>query len=107
MNRRRFRSVRTKFLLGCLVAIVASGIVIYASFSSAAEKQSEQSMRARAVGLAENTAFLTAPLIAFESRNEMTKALKLLAADPDFAYALISDETGRPLASIHADGVSR
>ena len=98
----RFLSIRGKLILGALAAIAGSGTVSYLSFSSVAEQQSLRNLRARAAGLAEHTAFLTAPLIAFDSYAELTRALQALAADPDFGYALITNEEHKVLASIKA-----
>jgi PAS domain S-box-containing protein len=100
MNQRRpLRSIRTKFLLVGLAAVLLSGSV---SFFLAAEqrRQLEQQARSSAVAMAEQTGFAMAPLIAFDSRDEMKKALELLRTNPDFAWARVSGETGAPLASV-------
>ena len=94
------RSIRTKFLLVGSAAVLLSGSV---SFFLAAEqrRQLEDELRSSAVNLARQTEFVMAPLIAFDSRDEMKKALELLRTNPDFAWARVSDETGRrwfPLA---------
>ena len=98
-----FRSIRTKFILGALAAIAGSGIISYISFSRAAEQHSVESLQANAIGLAEGTAFMVAPLIAFESINEMNKILEGLTRNPDFSYALISDNNHKLIASNGAD----
>ena len=92
-QRRRFRSIRTKFLLVGLAAVLLSGSV---SFFLAAEqrRQLEQAARTSAVNMARQTGFAMAPLIAFDSIDEMRKALDLLRANPDFAWARVSGETG-------------
>jgi signal transduction histidine kinase/CheY-like chemotaxis protein/HAMP domain-containing protein len=93
------RSIRTKFLLVGLSAVVLCGSV---SFFLAAEqrRQLEQQLRSSAIDLARQTEFAMAPLVAFESRDEMKKALELLRANPDFAWARVSSETGALLASV-------
>ena len=93
------RSIRTKFLLVGFAAVLLSGSV---SFFMAAEqrRQMEDQLRSGAVNLARQTEFVMAPLIAFDSRDEMKKALELLRTNPDFAWARVSDETGTPLVSV-------
>src|SRR5580704_10095688 len=105
------RSIRTKFLLVGFAAVLLSGSV---SFFLAAEQRSqmEDQLRSSAINLAKQTEFVMAPLIAFDSREEIKKALQLLRTNPDFAWASVSDETGAPLASaggapmIRCDGKS-
>jgi PAS domain S-box-containing protein len=99
MLRLPFHSIRTKFLLVGLAAVLLSGSV---SFFLAAEqrRQLEQQLRSSAVNIANQTKFVMAPLIAFDSRDEMKKALELLRTNPDFAYARVSDGTGTALASV-------
>src|SRR5580704_736588 len=100
MNLRRpLHSIRTKFLLVGLAAVLLSGSV---SVFLAAEqrRQLEQQARSSAVNMAEQTGFAMAPLIAFDSRDEMKKALELLRTNPDFAWARVSGETGKLLASV-------
>jgi PAS domain S-box-containing protein len=96
-----FHSIRTKFLLVGLAAVLLSGCV---SFFLAAEqrRQVEQQLRSSAANTASQTVFVMAPLIAFDSRDEMVRALGLLRTNPDFAYARVFDETGTPLASVGA-----
>src|SRR5258708_2486217 len=106
-----FRSIRTKFLLVGLASVFLCGS---GSFFLAAEqrRQLEQQRRSSAVNVADQAGFVMAPLIAFDSRDEMKKALELLRANPDFAWARVSDETGAPLESvgvaapIRCDGLS-
>jgi PAS domain S-box-containing protein len=97
--RRVFRSIRIKFLVVGLAAVLVSGSV---SFFLAAEqrRQLEQQLRSSAANIATQTEFVMAPLIAFDSKDEMQKALELLRTNPDFAYARIFSETGAPLASV-------
>src|SRR5580704_1009550 len=100
MNQRRpLRSIRTKFLLVGLAAVLLSGSV---SVFLAAEqrRQLEQQARSSAVDMAEQTGFAMAPLIAFDSRDEMKKVLNLMRTNPDFAWARVSGETGAPLVSV-------
>src|SRR3984957_12738837 len=95
------RSIRTKFLLVGFAAVLLSGSV---SFFLAAEqrRQLEDQLRSSAVNLARQTEFVMAPLIAFDSRDEMKKALALLHTNPDFAWAIVFDEAGTPLVSVGA-----
>src|ERR1700722_13611128 len=97
--RRPLRSIRTKFLVVGLAAVVLCGSV---SFFLAAEqrRQLEQQLRSSAVNMAKVTGFEMGPLIAFESRDQMKQALELLRTNPDFAWARVSDETGAPLVSV-------
>jgi len=100
MNQRRpLHSIRTKFLLVGLAAVLLSGSV---SVFMAAEqrRQLEQQARSSAVNMARQTGFAMAPLIAFDSMDEMRKALELLRTNPDFAWARVSGESGEPLASV-------
>jgi PAS domain S-box-containing protein len=82
-----------------LAAVLLTGSV---SFFLAAEqrRQLEQQERLSAVNMANQTKFVMVPLIAFDSRDEMKKALELLRTNPDFAYASVFGETGTPLASV-------
>src|SRR5579872_3986735 len=91
-------SIRNRFLLVGLAAVLFSGTV---SFGLAVEQriQSEQQLVSSAVNIAKQTGFVMAPLIAFDSREEMKKALELMRTNPDFAYARVSGETGAELAS--------
>ncbi len=91
-------SIRTKFTAGSLAAILLSAAFSYLAFSRAAERFSLNAVQARANALANNTAFVVAPLIAFESQSEIRKAVNLLSADPDFVSATVRDAEGRPLA---------
>jgi PAS domain S-box-containing protein len=93
------RSIRTKFLVvGLTAALVTGG----ASLFLAAEAQSHfrSQLVQSTVNIAQQTAFVTAPLVAFESRVELKKALELLKINPDFAYARISDKKRAPLISV-------
>jgi transcription-repair coupling factor (superfamily II helicase) len=60
-----------------------------------------ENMRANAVSLAENTSLQVAPLIAFDSFNEMKKVLDLARGNPDFVYATITDEAHKTLAEVN------
>jgi PAS domain S-box-containing protein len=93
------RSIRTKFLVVGLTAALVSGA---ASLFLAGEAQSQfrSQLVQNTVNLAQQTAFVTAPLVAFDSRSELKKALELLQINPDFVYARVSDEKGAPLASV-------
>jgi two-component system sensor histidine kinase/response regulator len=93
------RSIRTKFLVVGLAAVLLCGSV---SFFLAAEqrRQLEQQLRTSAINMANETEFVMAPLIAFDSTDEIKRALELLRTNPDFSWARVSDETGAPLASV-------
>ena len=93
------RSIRTKFLVVGLTAALVSG---GASLFLAAEAQSQfrSQLLLNTINTAQQTAFVTAPLVAFESRSELKKALEQLEIDPDFAYGRISDERGTALVSL-------
>src|ERR1700730_13230527 len=93
------RSIRTKFLVVGLTAALVSGA---ASLFLAAEAQSQfrSQLQLNTINMAQQTAFVTAPLVAFDSRSELKKALELLQINPDFAYARVSDEKGAPLVSV-------
>ena len=105
MKKRTFRlnSVRTKFIAGSFVAILSSACASYLLLARAVERQSMESMRANAISLVENTALQTAPLIAFESYNEMKKLLDLARANPDFVYASITDDSHHTLAAVNGE----
>ncbi len=93
------RSIRTKFLVVGLTAALVSGA---ASLFLAGEAQSQfrSQLVQNTINMAQQTAFVTAPLVAFDSRAELKKALELLQINPDFAYARVSDEKGAPLVSV-------
>ncbi|MGI8960911.1 MAG: ATP-binding protein [Bryobacteraceae bacterium] len=94
-------SLRVKFLVGCSVAILGSALTAYLSFSHVAQQYALGAIEGRADALAKNTAFVAAPLIAFDSRKELKKAVDLLQADRDFFDAEIRDPEGHVLASSH------
>jgi PAS domain S-box-containing protein len=93
------RSIRTKFLVVGLAAVLLCGSL---SLFLAAEqrRELEQQLRSSARNMAEQAAFVMGPLIAFDSRDEMKQALELLRTNPDFSWATVSDEAGAPLASV-------
>jgi PAS domain S-box-containing protein len=94
-----FRSIRTKFLTVGLAAVLLSGSV--SLFLAAEEHQRfAQQLRSNAINIAKQTAFVVAPLIAFDSRDEMKKALELLRTNSDFAYAKVTAQSGAPIASL-------
>jgi PAS domain S-box-containing protein len=99
----RFRmfphSIRAKFLVVGLTAVLMVGAVSLI-LTGAAQRLLRQQSQTNAVDLAKQMAFVAGPLIAFDSRNELTKALELLSADPDFAYARVSDQSGTPLVAL-------
>src|ERR1700730_12582607 len=88
----RPHSIRAKFLAAGLPAVLMSGGVSLV-VTGAAQRLLRQQSQANAIDLAEQMAFVAGPLIAFDSRSELTKALELLSADPDFAYARVSDQS--------------
>src|ERR1700733_9598541 len=92
------RSIRTKFLLAGLAAVLFSGSVSY--FLAARQGRTlEQGLQSSALSASTQTAFLMAPLIAFDSRDEMNKALAMVRANPDFASSAVFGESGERLAS--------
>jgi PAS domain S-box-containing protein len=94
-----FRSIRTRFLVAGLAAVLLSG-GLGVFLAATAQRQIHRQLRANAASIAQQTAFVMAPLVAFDSRNEINKALSLLQANPDFAYAQVSNEEGARLASV-------
>jgi two-component system sensor histidine kinase/response regulator len=83
-----------------LAAVCLSGSVnlIMATIE---RRRSKDELRTHAASVAKQTAFVSAPLVEFDSRAEIGKALELLRAeDPDFVYARVCDEVGAPLASV-------
>ena len=96
---RPLRSIRTKFLIVGLAAVVLCGSL---SLFLAAEqrRQLEQQLQSSALNIAKQTSFVMGPLIAFDSRDQMKQALELLRTNPDFVWATVYDEQGMPLASV-------
>ena len=94
-----FRSIRTKVLVAS-VAVILVEIAAFLFLAAAAHRQSRQQLKANAIGIAKQAAFVTAPLVVFDSRTEMKKALELLQTNPDFAYAQVRDERGASMASL-------
>jgi PAS domain S-box-containing protein len=92
-------SIRAKFLVVSLVAASLSGAAILI-LAATEDRQLETQFRASAIGGAKQSAFTIAPLIAFDSRVEMHKALELMHMNPELVYSRISDENGVPLASV-------
>ena len=71
------RSIRTKFLLVGFAAVLVSGSV--SIFQAANQRRLLQDeLHSSAINLARQTEFVMAPLVAFDSRDEMKKALELL-----------------------------
>jgi PAS domain S-box-containing protein len=97
--RRLSSSIQTKFLLVGLAAAVAVGLAAVLGVTTAQGLLREQA-RDNAVDVAKQVAFIAGPLIAFDSHSELKKALELLRADPDFAYAQVRDNAGKPLATV-------
>jgi PAS domain S-box-containing protein len=96
----RLPSIRTKFLLVGLAAVVCSGLVNL-MMAAIQWRRSREELRNHSVSVAKQTAFVVAPLVEFESRDELAKALELLRLDdPDFAYARVCDEHAVPLGSV-------
>lgn len=92
-------SLRAKVLAGCSIAIIGSAIGAWFAFSRVAEKYALSAIQGRADALVKNTAFVAAPLIAFDSSAELKKSLDLLRADPDFVSARVLDADRHVLAS--------
>jgi PAS domain S-box-containing protein len=93
------RSIRTKFLVVGLAAVFAVGLSGFFETTGVQRLLRDQS-RAHVVDIAKQAAFIAGPLIAFDSRSELRKALELLRADPDFAYAQVTDNAGQPLGTV-------
>jgi|SRR5579862_40092 len=102
---RFFNSIRVTFAAGSFIAILGSGTACYFLLSAVVQKEWLAALQANAVSLAENTAFVARPLVAFESTAEIKKVLTLLTANPDFAYASVTDQTHRSIAAIHPDRI--
>jgi PAS domain S-box-containing protein len=92
-------SIRTKFLVVGLVAAFAVGLADLFETAGVQRMLRDQS-RAHVIEIARQASFIAGPLIAFDSRSELRKALELLRADPDFAYAQVTDKSGEPLATV-------
>src|ERR1700686_5058538 len=92
-------SIRTKFLVVGLAAVFAVGLSGFFETAGVQRLLRDQS-RAHVVDIAKQVAFIAGPLIAFDSRSELRKALELLRADPDFAYAQVNDNAGQPLGTV-------
>src|SRR5258708_12354450 len=85
------------------VVRLTAGLVTGAAslfLAAEAQKQFRSQLLLNIINMAQQTAFVTAPLVAFDSRGELKKALEQLQVDPDFAYGRISDEKGAPLISV-------
>jgi PAS domain S-box-containing protein len=93
------QSIRTKFLVVGLAAAFAVGLADLFETAGVQRMLRDQS-RAHLIEIARQASFIAGPLIAFDSRSELGKALELLRADPDFAYAQVTDKSGAPLATI-------
>jgi signal transduction histidine kinase/CheY-like chemotaxis protein len=98
----RWTSIRVKLICSCAIAVLGCGAISSIAFVSIAESQFLEHIRAHALALAKDTAFVVAPLIAFESHSELSKVIGLMRADPDFAYAMLFDEDGAPLVVLNA-----
>jgi HAMP domain-containing protein len=93
------RSIRTKFVVVGLAAVIAVGLAgLFATVG--VQRLLRDQSRAHVVDIAKQAAFIAGPLIAFDSQSELGKALELLRADPDFAYAQVTDGAGKPLATV-------
>ncbi len=101
MNNGYLHSIRARFLA---VGLAACGVAIGASLFLAAtsERKTMSNLEQSGIHLAERTAFATAPLIAFDSRIELAKALETLRGDRDFLFARIRNDAGEVLASTGA-----
>jgi PAS domain S-box-containing protein len=93
------RSIRTKFLVVGLAAALVVGFADLFEISGVQRLLRDQS-RAHVIDIAKQAAFMAGPLIAFDSISELRRALELLRADPDFAYAQVTDNAGKPLATV-------
>ncbi len=93
------RSIRTKVLVVGLTAALVSGAASL-FLAAEAQRQFRNQLLLNTIHVAQQTVFVTAPRVAFDSRGELKKALELLKINPDFAYARVSDEKGTPLISV-------
>ena len=95
----KFRSIRNKFLVvGLGAGVISIGASLF--LAATADQKFASNLRINARHAAEQTAYITAPLIAFNSKSEITKALSLLKADPDFAYVQLRDAEGKVIAAM-------
>src|SRR5580693_1048931 len=94
-----FRSIRTRVSTVRLVAVIIEAAALcFLAFT--ADHQFRDQLRADAVATSAQAAFVAAPLVAFDSREELKKALELLRTDSDFAYAQVSNDKGASLAAL-------
>src|ERR1700681_1210400 len=92
-------SIRTKFLVVGLAAVFAVGLSGFFETAGVQRLLRDES-RAHVIDVAKQAAFIAGPLIAFDSQAELSRALELLRADPDFVYAQVTDNAGKPLATV-------
>jgi PAS domain S-box-containing protein len=88
----RYRSIRTKLLVGGIAVVMLSGSVSL-FLQTVWRRQVDAQVREGAIGIARQTAFVAGPLIAFGSQSELARSLEMLRANPDFVYAAVSDKT--------------
>jgi PAS domain S-box-containing protein len=92
------RSIRSRVLaLGLGMTLIEVAALSFVAESAA--RQFHDQLRADAIATAKQASFVAAPLVAFESHDELKKALALLRTDADFAYARVFDDHGVLLAS--------
>lgn len=107
MGRSKGASIRTRILMGCLLAILLPSLAGFTFLVAAAGESSKAAARNHLFSLADQVAFTVAPLVAFDSRSEMDRALHALEIDPSFRYAIVYDGEWNEIASLHADGQPR
>ena len=100
--RLRLNSLRWKVALAASIAVLFSSASSYWLISRAAERSSLEQFREQVANLAANTAFLAAPLIAFDSRTEIAHALSALGSNADFRFAEVTNEEGLRIGSAGA-----
>src|SRR2546430_13534327 len=82
-----FRSIA-----GCLVAIMGSAIGAWLAFSRVAERYALSAIQGRADALAKNTAFVAAPLIAFDSTTRSEEHTSELQSQSNLVFRLLLDK---------------
>jgi signal transduction histidine kinase/CheY-like chemotaxis protein len=92
-------SLRWKLGVAASAAVLCSSTTTFWLVSRAADRQSIEQFQEQATDLAGNTAFLAAPLIAFDNRSELSRALEAFHSDADFRFAEVRNEDGVVIGS--------
>lgn len=96
----RLRSLRAKFLGGFALALVGAACIAYFTFSSIAERYGIRAVQTSTDALARNSAFIAAPLIAFDSASDLKTVLRFVEHDPNFLSAQIVDVDGKVIEKV-------